>query len=146
MDYYKILNVNQNSTKDDIDSSYQEQLSKLNQAYNVLSDTQSKKQYDEKRSRLSLLDGFSSPFENILTRMNTSFNDSLFSEISNQSQLPPNKNVYQKSYSYSSEYNSEKGLNHVKKVINDNGKQTVQEYDEPVKSNYIDSWGLIRED
>ena len=69
MDYYKLLNVNQNSTKEDIESSYQEQLSKLNQAYNVLSDTQSKKQYDEKRCRLSLLDGFSSPFENVLTRM-----------------------------------------------------------------------------
>jgi len=146
MDYYKILNVNQNSTKDDIDSSYQEQLSKLNQAYNVLSDTESKKQYDQKRNKLSLLDGFGSPFENVLTRMHHTFNDSLFSEVSNQSQLPPNTNVYQKSYSYSSEYNSEKGLNHVKKVINDNGKETIQEYDEPVKSKYIDSWGLIRED
>ena len=40
----------------------------------------------------------------------------------------------------------EKGVNHVKKVVNDNGKETIQEYDEPVKSNYIDSWGLIRED
>jgi len=90
MDYYKLLNVNQNSTKEDIESSYQEQLSKLNQAYNVLSDTQSKKQYDEKRYRLSLLDGFSSPFEN--------------------------------------------------------GTETFQEYDEPVKPKYIDSWGLIRAD
>ena len=48
MDYYKILNVNQISTKEDMDSSYQEQLSKLNQAYNVLSDPKSKKQYDQK--------------------------------------------------------------------------------------------------
>ena len=78
--------------------------------------------------------------------MHHSFNDSLFSEVSNQSQLPPNRNTYQKSYSYTSEYDSEKGVNHVKKVVNDNGKETIQEYDEPVKSNYIDSWGLIRED
>ena len=140
MDYYKILNVNQKSTKEDMDSSYQEQLSKLNQAYNVLSDPKSKKQYDQKCTRLSLLDGFSSPFENVLTRMQNSFSDSLFSEISNQPQLTPN-NLYQKSYSYSSEYNSDKGLNHVKKVINDNGKETVQEYDEQVKPKYIDSWG-----
>lgn len=146
MDYYKILNVNQNSTKEDMDSSYQEQLSKLNQAYNVLSNTESKKQYDQKRIQLSLFGGFHSPFENVLSRMHDSFNDSLFSEVSNQSQLPPNRNVYQKSYSYSSEYDSEKGLNHVKKIINDNGKETVQEYDEPVNPNYIDSWGLIRGD
>lgn len=144
MDYYKILNVNQNSTKEDIEVSYQEQLSKLNQAYNVLSNTETKKQYDQKRSQLSLFGGFHSPFENVLTRMQYSFNDSLFSEVSNQSQLPPNRNVYQKSYSYTSEYDSEKGLNHVKKVVNDNGKEIVQEYDENPK--YIDSWGLIRED
>ena len=77
--------------------------------------------------------------------MQNSFSDSLFSEISNQPQLTPN-NLYQKSYSYSSDYDSDKGINHVKKVFNDNGKETVQEYDEPVKPKYIDSWGLIRED
>ena len=88
MDYYKILNINQNSTKEDIDSSYQEQLSKLNQAYNVLSNSISKKQYDKKYNQLSLLDGFNRPFEDVLTRMNYSFNDSLFPEISKQSTLP----------------------------------------------------------
>jgi curved DNA-binding protein CbpA len=145
MDYYKILNVNQNSTKEDMDSSYQEQLSKLNQAYNVLSDPKSKKQYDQKCNRLSLFGGYNRPFENVLTRMQNSFSDSLFSEISNQPQLTPN-NLYQKSYSYSSDYDSDKGINHVKKVFNDNGKETVQEYDEPVKPKYIDSWGLTRVD
>lgn len=88
MDYYKILNVNQNSTKEDVDSSYQEQLSKLNQAYNVLSNPISKKQYDKKCNQLSLLDGFNTPFENVITRIHTSFNDSLFPEISKQSTLP----------------------------------------------------------
>tara|TARA_B100000676_G_C17339283_1_gene465304 strand:+ start:94 stop:534 length:441 start_codon:yes stop_codon:yes gene_type:complete len=146
MDYYKILNVNQNSTKEDIESSYQEQLSKINRAYNVLSDTESKKQYDEKYKHLSLLDGFKSPFENVITRMHNNFSDSLFPEISNQSQLPPNRNLYQKSYSYTSEYDSEKGVNHVKKVVNDNGKETIQEYDEVVKPKYVDSWGLTRVD
>ena len=141
--YYKILNINQLSTKEEIDSSYHQQLAKLNQAYNVLSDTESKKQYDKK---LSLLDGFSNPFENVLTSMHNSFNDSLFSEVSNQSQVPPNTNVYHKSYSYSSGYDSRKGLNHVKKVINDNGREKIQEYDEPVKPKYVDSWGLTRAD
>ena len=88
MNYYKILNINQLSTKEDIDSSYQEQLSKLNQAYNVLSNPISKKQYDKKYNNLSLLDGFNRPFEDVLTRMNTSFNDSLFPEISKQSLRP----------------------------------------------------------
>lgn len=88
MDYYKILNINQLSTKEDIDSSYHQQLAKLNQAYNVLSNPISKKQYDKKYNKLSLLDGFNRPFEHVLTRMNNSFNDSLFPEISKQSSLP----------------------------------------------------------
>ena len=144
MDYYELLNINQTSTKEDIDVAYQEQLSKLNQAYNVLSNTQSKEQYDKKYNKLSLINGFTSPFENMITRFNTPFNESLFSEISKQSELPKSDNIYHKSYSYTSNYDSNKGVNHVKKIINENGKETVQEYDEIPK--YIDSWGLIRED
>ena len=144
MDYYKILNINQNTSKEDMDVAYQEQLSKLNQAYNVLSNQQSKEQYDKKYNKLSLIDGLNSPFENMINRFHNSFNDSLFPEISKQSELPKSDNIYQKSYTYTSEYDSNKGINHIKKVINENGKETVQEYDEIPK--YIDSWGLIRED
>ena len=55
MDYYDLLNINQTSTKEDIDVAYQEQLSKLNQAYNVLSNTQSKEQYEKKYNKSSLI-------------------------------------------------------------------------------------------
>lgn len=143
MDYYKMLAIDQSSTKEDIDSAYHQQLSKLNQAYNVLSDPESKKRYDQKY-KLSLLDGFTNPFQNVITNIHNNFTDSLFPEISKQSQLPLETKTYQKSYSYHSEYDSTKGVNHIKKVVNDNGKQTVEEYDKLPK--YIDSWGLIRED
>lgn len=88
MDYYKVLNIDQNSTNEDIYIAYQEKLSKLNQAYNVLSNPISKKKYDQKY-KLSLLDGFHSPFQNVITRIHDNFTDSLFPEITKQSQLPP---------------------------------------------------------
>lgn len=112
MDYYKILSINKLSNHEDIERSYQEKLVKLNQAYNVLSDPLSKKQYDEKMNS-SLLS--TNNFENVLNNINHHFSDSLFSEISNQSKLPPNDYTYQKSYSYQSEYDSSKGINRVKK-------------------------------
>ena len=89
MDYYKMLGIDQSSTKEDIDSAYHQQLSKLNQAYNVLSDSESKKRYDQKYKKLSLVDGFNSPFHNVITRIHNNFTDSLFPEITKQSQLPP---------------------------------------------------------
>lgn len=84
-----MLGIDQSSTKEDIDSAYQEQLSKLNQAFNVLSNPESKRRYDQKYKKLSLVDGFRSPFHNVITRIHNNFTDSLFSEITKQSQLPP---------------------------------------------------------
>lgn len=83
-----MLGIDQSSTKEDIDPAYQEQLSKLNQAFNVLSNPESKRRYDQKY-KLSLVDGFHSPFQNVITRIHGNFTDSLFLEITKQSQLPP---------------------------------------------------------
>lgn len=156
MDYYELLGVDQYATLKEIKEAYKQltkrfnktdnekyslnMLTNVNKAYNVLSDSNSRVQYDMKRNNQCL---FNEPFQNMITKMHNSFTEDIF-----DMKLPvfnlPSENVYSKSYSISSIYDSNKGVNHVKKVINENGKQHIEEYDQIPK--YIDSWGLTRGD
>lgn len=150
MNYYNLLNVPEDATLKEIQKNYrelsfryhpdknpddpysEERYKQISEAYNILSNYEKRKNYDNSRNKsimtMNQLPFFTTNFERLMN-MDNMFNDNMFNDnflLTDKS----NETMSSNSKSVSISTVIENGVKKTKKITNDNGKINVEEYQE----------------